>query len=176
MKKHKQLTAADRKAIEILLKEKYKLGEIANKLDYHKSTISREVKRRKTPAGYIGWVAQVDYEKKRKRCKQKKKLDNTKLANYVVSKIKAGWSPEQVVGRINLENIYEPVCIETIYTYIYSDPVCVRESIYQYLRFGRKRRRKWKGRKTHKIKIPNRVSIHTRPVNFCLIKNIEICL
>lgn len=35
--------------------------------------------------------------------------------------------------------------------------------IYQYLRRGKKKRTKWKGRKTHKCKIPNRVSISRRP-------------
>lgn len=163
MKNYKQLTAADRKAIEILLKDKYKVKEIANKLGYDKGTIYREIRKRETPAGYISWVAQVDYEKKRKRCKQKKKLDDRKLGNYVISKIKDGWSPDQIAGRIKLDGIYETVSIETIYTYIYTDSVCVRESIYQYLRFGRKKRRKWQGRKTQRSKIPNRVSIHTRP-------------
>ena len=43
---HKQLTAADRKAVEILLKEKYTFSSIANKIGVDKSTICREVNKR----------------------------------------------------------------------------------------------------------------------------------
>jgi len=45
---HKQLTAADRKAIEVLLKEKYTFSSIANKIGVDKSTICREVNKRST--------------------------------------------------------------------------------------------------------------------------------
>ncbi len=56
------------------------------------------------------------------------------------------------------------VCPETIYQWLYSDTWAYdQEKLYQYLRWGRKKRRsKTKGRRVHKSKIPNRVSIHQR--------------
>ena len=52
---------------------------------------------------------------------------------------------------------------ETIYQWIYTSIYAVAEKLYQYLRLGRKKRKKQAGRKVHSHKIPNRISIHTRP-------------
>lgn len=71
---NKQLTAADRGAIETLLNKKYNLSEIADAIGFHKSTISREINRRCTPNGYRALVAQLNYERNRKQFKQRKKL------------------------------------------------------------------------------------------------------
>ena len=163
--KHTHLTAADRGAIEVLLKKKYTQVEIAKTIVVDKSTVSREIKQRSTPKGYIAWVAQIDYEKKRKRCRQKKKMDNPKRQAYVTSRLQLGWSPEQISGRLEHEgknDLY--VCKETIYQWLYEDGWAYRqESLYQYLRLGRKKRMKHNGRRRHRGKIPNRVSIHKRP-------------
>ena len=45
---NKQITAAERKAIEVLLKENYTPSSIAKKLGFHRSTILRH-KRHRTP-------------------------------------------------------------------------------------------------------------------------------
>ncbi|MGH7238464.1 MAG: IS30 family transposase [Candidatus Saccharimonadales bacterium] len=51
-----------------------------------------------------------------------------------------------------------------IYEWIYTSAYAIAEKLYQYLRCGKKRRTKRKGRKSQRCKIPNRVSIHERPV------------
>lgn len=161
---NKQLTAADRKAIEILLNEKYTFSSIANKLKVDKSTICREVNNRSTPVGYFADTAQSDYETNREKTGRKKKLNLSITQNYVLSKIMEGWSPEQISGRMKLENRTDHLCMETIYSWIYSDPICVKDKIYQYLRLGKKRRTKHNGRKTKSLKILNKMSIHQRPL------------
>ncbi|GHU80812.1 hypothetical protein FACS1894191_6880 [Clostridia bacterium] len=55
------------------------------------------------------------------------------------------------------------VCAETIYEWIYTSTWAIAEKLSQYLRLGRKKRKKRAGRKVHSHKIPNRVSIHKRP-------------
>lgn len=103
MTKPKQLTAACRKAIEVLLSEKYTVSVIARKLEVHKSTISREVARCKKIGMYDAQIAQWNFESNRKHSGKKKKLDITATQQYVVEHIIFGWSPEQISGRTKLE-------------------------------------------------------------------------
>lgn len=161
--KYKQITAADREIIEVLLSENYSTSQIAKKLGFNRSTICREIKNRSNPKGYSAFTAQCNYEDCRKRCVKVRKLGNSTTQNYVYEKLTAGWSPEQISGRMKLEQRVDYVCHETIYNFIYTNPVWKKDSMYQYLRLGKKKRVSWKGRKTHKSKIPNRVSIHKRP-------------
>ncbi len=162
--KYNQLTAADRGAIEVLLHKNYTLTEIAKEIGFSKSTVSREIKQRSTPKGYVAWSAQLNYETKRKRCRQKKKLNQSKTQKYVVSRLQKGWSPEQIAGRMKLEARVDRVCHETIYDWLYEDSWAHdEEKLYQYLRYGQKKRKKQNGRSVHRSKIPNRVSIHKRP-------------
>lgn len=162
--KYNQLTAADRGAIEILLQQNYTLTAIAKAIGFSKSTVSREINQRSTPRGYVAWAAQLNYETKRKRCKQKKKLNRSKTQKYIVSRLQRGWSPEQIAGRMKLKERDDRVCHETIYAWIYKDKWAHEdEKLYQYLRYGQKKRKKQNGRSVHRSKIPNRVSIHQRP-------------
>lgn len=165
---YKQITVADRKAIEVLLNEKYTISSIARKLGVDKSTICREINKRSTPTGYYADIAQINYDIKRSKCKKKTKLADSKTQAYVIEKLKCGWSPDTIRGRIKLCIDPETIdlvlcCNETIYNWIYTNPYCIREKLHQYLKQGKKRRTKHSGRKTKKELIPNRVSIHQRP-------------
>jgi len=162
--KYKQITAADRGAIEILLKKDYTASNIAKILGRHKSTICREINQRSTPSGYFAQEAHLDYESKRVKCKPKRKLSNTNINNYIFDKLQRGYSPEQISGRLKYEQHEYYVCHETIYSFIYSDSYCIEEKFFQYLRYGYKKRKKHNGRSVHHSKIPNRVSIHDRPI------------
>lgn len=163
MKEYKQLTVAERNKIEILLQQEYSVTAIANALGVNKSTISREIKKRSCPKGYFSKVAQIDRKEKQKNSGKKKILSNWKYRSYVINRLIDGWSPEQISGRLKLEQSDWYVCPETIYKFIYEDEYSKDIKLYQYLRQGKKRRIKWKGRKTKTERIPNRVSIHQRP-------------
>lgn len=163
MKKYKQLTVAQRGKIEVLHLKKYSLSEIALTIGVHKSTVSREIKKRCVPNGYFADIAQIDYEDKRENCHKVKILENSTRRSYVIDKLKRGWSPETISGRLKYEKSNWNICPETIYQFIYGDNYCKSEKLYQYLKYGRKRRIKWKGRKSKIDRIPNRVSIHQRP-------------
>lgn len=161
---HKQLTAADRIAVEVLLKEKYTFSSIANKIGVDKSTICREVNKRSTPAGYFSDVAHLNYKTHWSKTGRKKKLDCPFTQDHVYKYILLGWSPEQISGRMKLEGRQDCVCKETIYNWIYSDKVCIKDKIYQYLRQGKRRRTKQYGRRTKSSKILNKLSINQRPL------------
>jgi IS30 family transposase len=165
------LTAAQRGNIETLLQEKYTNKDIAMRVGKDTSTIGREITRGADGAGiYRAFVAQVAYEANRKRSKQIPKLDhpaNHRLRSAVVACIERGWDPSQVAGRLRDDPQWHDlpafVCAETIYHWIYTSAYAIAEKLYQYLRFGKKKRTKQRGRNAHRSKIPNRVSIHARP-------------
>jgi len=168
---HKKLTAANRGAIEVLLRNKYTFSQIARELGVHRSTVCREVNNRSDPNGYDSELAQLNYESKQINSRKHTKLNHPSLKNMIYYLLQEGWSPEQISGRLKYENNPNYVCHETIYRFIYSDPLCIEDKLFQYLRYGRKKRRKQTGRSVRKQKtpnIPNRVSIHNRPeiVNF----------
>lgn len=164
MKKQKELTAADRKAIEVLLRSNFTSKRIAESLGVHKSTICREIKKRSTPNGYFAWTAQLGYEKAKSRRKKESILSYSKYRDYVLERLVWGWSPEEISGRLREVDKLFDICPETIYRFIYNDKYCKENKIYGYLRRGKRRRTKQNGRSAKKSKIPNRVSIHTRAV------------
>lgn len=160
---YKHLTAAVRGAMDALLREKYTQKEVAGKLGVSESTISRELKKRGTPSGYYADIAQSHYERARTNSKQRRKCLYSKRQKYIAKKLALGWSPEQIAGRLKERKSSLYVCKETIYQFLYSDTWAKQEKLYQYLRYGRKKRKKQTGRGVHRSKIPNRVSIHDRP-------------
>lgn len=163
MKNHKKLTAANRGTIEALLHKHFTPLEISKEIGCHKSTICREIKRNGSPNGYLAKYAQANSKTQQKHCRRRRILDYSRNRDHVIERLLIGWSPEQIAGRLKYVEQIFTVSIETIYNFVYTDPYCKENKIYQYLRFGRKRRKKQSGRKVQKQRIPNRVSIHERP-------------
>lgn len=159
-KQFKQLTYDDRVVLTHLLKQGVRKSEIAKQLGKHRSSIYREIKRNSYSKGYLCLYA--DKKLKKRRLRKYKLFENEPLREYVLDKLKANWSPEQIAGRLRLENNGDTIlCHETIYRYLYSD-YGIRNKYYQFLR----RKRLWRmprvSRKQH-LKIPNRIGIHERP-------------
>lgn len=165
----KHLTDKDRVRIEVLLKEGFRPSSIAKKLGVNRSTISREVKIRGTPTGYHAEIAQINYKIKRKKCRPKRIIEETPAGSHVIEKIRAGWSPETISGRLKLEIEFglrkenEFINPESIYQFVYESDFGKKEKLYEYLRRGKKHRTKKHGRKSQKSIIPNRVFIDLRP-------------
>lgn len=162
-----QLTAADRGRIESLLTLQYSDLAIARKLGRDKSTIWRERQRGTNHTGiYSAEFAQAAYEQRRRRCYNPPKLTKySELGEYVVDRIKTGWEPHQIAGRLKATNATPRVCAETIYAWVYTSPTNQANCLYQYLRFGKKKRGNHRTyeRTRQRFKLPNRVSIHERP-------------
>jgi IS30 family transposase len=142
--------------------DKNSMREIARRLMRSHSTISREIKRNMynyyIPTYYPN-PAQTMYESRiRNRCKPIL-LKSKKTQNYVKSKIKIGWTPQIISGRLKLEGKLKYVCHESIYQFIYKES----KELIEYLpRKHKKRRKKYPTRK-YKSKIPNKISILDRP-------------
>lgn len=156
----RQLTSADWIVICHLVKAGLSRNKIARQLDFHRSTIYRELARNGIRIDYLPIVAERKLQERHRRSFKLNR--DKKLRSYIFEKLQLSWSPEQIAGRLKLENNGKSIiCHETIYAYLYSD-YGIRNKYYHYLR----RKREWRYPKIsrHKrIKIPNRLSIHERP-------------
>lgn len=160
-----KLTPKERDKISVWLAEKQSLREISRCLNRSVSTISDEIKRNSINGIYQAISAQeISVERNRNSRKQNPRK-HVWITNYVVDKLRSGWSPEQIAGRLKRENNGKSIiCHETIYQLIYSTEK-KQERLSQYL----VRNHKYRGRKKYnwlpRRGIAGRVSIHKRPQN-----------
>ena len=127
-KKGSFLNYEDRKLIMEMIKEGYRITEIADKLGVHRSTLYYEFKRCQCNDDYSKYdadLAQQRYEQKLKsRGTQKEKIKkDAKLANYIEDKIvNDGYSPKRIVKELNetgrWKEFHTKVCTTTVYRYI----------------------------------------------------------
>ena len=167
---YRQLNEHNRVRIEVYLNEGKSQYEIAQLLKVHRSTISREIKSRGgIIRGYTADFAQSDYEASKKNCGIRSKMESPVIGPFVIEKIKQGWSPETISGRlrkeikdgIRLKEDY--INYESIYQFIYDSIYGKQNKLCNYLKQGKKRRTKRNGRKSKHEIILNRVSIENRP-------------
>lgn len=117
----------------VLLRTGHKQSEIAQILDKHPSSVSREIRRNSTVEGkYNCWLAKKNCKAKRLFANRRfrKLRANKKLKRYIIRKLKKYWSPEQIAGRLKLRYGKTILCHETIYQFIYRQ----REDMKKYLR------------------------------------------
>ena len=116
MSHYQHLTISERESIwENKLAGK-SLREIARQTGRSVSTISRELKRNGTSQKYQPSEAQKKYERRRKRCRRKRLLQEGELKDLVVRLLtQQQWSPEQISQRIELERGKKLVSYATIY-------------------------------------------------------------
>jgi len=122
-------------------KERYKLYRF---LQRHRCTIYREIKRNSSSEFYLPDTAHRRAQG-RKHGRYRKIIPDTALYYYILNKLKKGWSPEQISGRMRLQKKPYYVCHETIYRYIYRGRK--NNAWFQYLFRAKPRRGKRKGRK-----------------------------
>lgn len=140
------------------------MREIAKRVGRDHSVVSRELSRNRSPhfvyeAGKAGYFS----ARRAKKTNKRKLLKSAYLREYVVSKLRLGWSPEQISGRIRVEKPEElaglEVSYEAIYQFIYEE----EPWLYHQLRRKKPVRRYQKTRKPQRLKIPERVSVWERP-------------
>jgi IS30 family transposase len=163
MKKQTKLTALERDEIAISLATCVSLRAIARNLNRSVSTISDEVKRNSVEGTYQPHQAQLISEERNRSSRKLNPLKSPFVYSYVVAKLRSGWSPEQIAGRLKKNRKGKTVlCHETIYRYIYSE-TGKEKDLTQYLVRSHGRRRKWHSRNLYQRGIANRTSIRLRP-------------
>ncbi len=156
----KHINQEQRYQIAALKKIGFSNISIAKEIGVHKSSLGRELKRNCDKHSYSGTNSH-QYAMERQNDKPRKKVFTNEMNKYLVEKLEKKWSPEQIKGRCDKEGV-PMVCHETLYQLIWKDKAAGGK-LWNNLRHGHKKYRKRYGSKDHRGKIPNRVSIDTRP-------------
>jgi len=149
--------------LSILLRKGYSYRDIATAIKKSVSAISREVSNNSTQGIYDPVKAERKARLKRQRSKYQgmKIADNPYLEIKVAIGLMAGWSPEEVAGRIAyLNNGQAIISAKSIYKFCYS---ARGQYLCQYLPRRQYHPKKRGAAKPAKILIPNRISINLRP-------------
>jgi len=143
-----------------LLKVECNLTKIACTIGVTKSTVSREIRRNTGHKGYRPKQAHQQTLYRRQHAEKHVRFTE-EVKNDVIKYLEDDWSPEQISGRLKVEN-KAFVSHETIYQFIIDDQKNGGE-LYKHLRLGRKKRRKRIKTNDRRGQIPNRTSIDERP-------------
>lgn len=161
--KYKQLSLEEREKFFSLKEQGLSLRNIGLILNRSHTTLGRELKRN-APYGveYVPCRAQKRYEHRCKKQRSKAPLKSPEILLYVREKLRIGWSPGTISGRLLLDK-GQHIHPETIYRYIYKKGNR-KEHLEQYLTLKRKRRMKLEGRRPKRLnRIQNALSIEQRP-------------
>lgn len=173
MKKHHVcLSRKDRERIEFWLQNNVSAAEIARRLGYHRSTITRELQRGRDSQGKYKFNCAEKKSTKRMRSRvlgKRKILKSGELKRYIESHIVLTWSPTQIATK--LKELYTDTSMhishEAIYQYIYVLPKgTLKKTLCEGLRQSRKYRRTQRQEKQDEEmrgKIKDMLSIHERP-------------
>lgn len=165
MKHTQKLTAQERDLIAICYSQGISIRQIAIQLHRHHATVIREVKRNRFGNHYVAIHAHALARKRKARAGKRHPLKNPWLYASVLERLRWGWSPEQIAGRLKREyprDQAKQLCHETIYRFIYAGSNS-DQGLWEYLPWKRKKRKQRTGRIVHRSRIPERVSIHERP-------------
>lgn len=203
MSTHIKFTHTERVLLGQWKKEGLSNSACARRLNRHVGTIGRELKRNRirVHVGKNDWqiiyeplhAHTVAQERKLNAWQVKQPLKNKQMYAYVMRKLRYGWSPEQIAGRLKHLHPHDTswhICHETIYQFIYKPKSDVSRTevkrrqvldnrrtgnngtvtvtdydrpLWEFLRRKQVKRRKRSGRKVHRVRIPDRISIHDRP-------------
>ena len=158
MRGYTQLTQEERYQIYILKKAEYSQTQIAELLERDKSTISRELRRNRGLKGYRPRQAH-NLALRRRYDKAQPRIGNP-VWQLVEALIRDEWSPEQIVGRVEMEQGVS-ISHEWIYQHVYTDKRS-GGNLYRFLRCQKVRRKRY-GLYSRRGTIPNQVSIDERP-------------
>ena len=163
MKKHNKITAQERDQIAVLLSSGTSVRSVARQLGRSHSSILAEIKRNSFGGKYQAIKAQELSQRRNRTSRATNPLKNSRVYSYVCDKLRRGWSPEEISGKLREDNNGKTIiCHETIYRYIYSQQGRKR-NLREYLVRGHQYRRKWYARKSYRRGIPDRVSLDLRP-------------
>jgi len=161
-KSFKFLTSEEREIISLLTAQKCSIRHIAKVLGRSPSTLSREFKRPETvmhKGCYYAVSTIENIRQKRLKTRKARICDNRTIREYIVKKLKLGWSPE-IISNTILADIGYSIGKDAIYDFIYKG----NNHYAIYLTRQHLGRKKQKKNKTKRTLIPNRVDIDFRPL------------
>ena len=164
---YRHLDLDQRRTLFRLVEARTPVGEIAQRLGRHPSTIYRELGRnrfRDGDRGFCGYfpLNAQDLARRRRQRRRKLAMDDG-LREHVVGRLRDGWSPQQIAGRLKQQaDGGASVCHETIYRHVYG-PEGREDGLYRHLPKARRRRGSRHGRRPRGTPIPRERWIENRP-------------
>ena len=143
--RYEQLSLEERCSIARLREAGQSIRQVAAALDRPPSTIARELKRNSgSKAGYQ--PAYADQQAKARRWSGSRLERDDELRDLVLDRLDAGWSPEQIAGRLARDIGHAVISYESIYRFIYAQ--IRRTNDYSWRRYlpRGKSKRGWRGR------------------------------
>lgn len=136
--------------------------KIAERLGRDVSTIGRELRRHGSrPAGYAPGLAQDRADTRACGHKSASGFRSDARRLHILEKLQAGWSPEQIAGRLKQEQSSLYLCTESIYQWIYSKEGRAGRWCH-YLHRRHKQRLPRYSRKSKRDRILSVTSVHAR--------------
>lgn len=122
MRNYTQFSIEEREKIQKGLWEGRSLRDIAHELNRSPSSISREV-RRNLPQQHRQYTPRIAQERAHRTTIERgkrRRLKHPMIQRYVVAKLRNGYSPEQIAGRLPQDRPGHTVSHEAIYQFIYA--------------------------------------------------------
>jgi transposase, IS30 family len=163
-RRYDQLSLEQRCEIARLQADGCSVRQIAAALDRSPSTISREIKRNR--GKLVGYKPTYAQERTRARRWKGSRLDREPfLRRAVMDRLKCGWSPEQIAGRLARESGRKVISYESIYRFVYAQMKRSKDYRWRHLLPRGKSKRGFRGRKggSSATFIEGRVSLAERP-------------
>ena len=95
----RHLTLEERERVSQMVHAHRSQAEIARRLKRHPSTISRELRRNRSPNGYWAVSAQGKADARRSNRPWTCKMERPEVASYVRQRLRQRWSPDEIAGR-----------------------------------------------------------------------------
>jgi IS30 family transposase len=162
-KTYRQLNPNERDILAVLKSKGESLREIARVLKRSPSTLSRELKRNAPPVYtgyYLAHKAQERANKRKHESHGRQRLKSDSTRRYVEKRLRLGWSPELIAGRLAIDRPGQAVSHEAIYQWVYEEATHLILSL---VRAHRKRKHRGYSRRHKTSHIPERTSIQERP-------------
>ena len=161
---YEQFSLEERCTLSRLCQAGKTIRQIAAIMDRAPSTIMRELQRnRGTQVGYQ--PAYAEQQAKSRRWKGSRLLRDPDLQDRVLTRLKQGWSPAQVAGRLKKESKRQVISYESIYRFIDAQIRRTKDYSWRHYLPRGKSKRGWRGQKggSPVDHIEGRVSIERRP-------------
>jgi len=144
-RRYEQLSLEERCEIARLQAAGASIRQIAADLHRAPSSIAREIKRNRSRGGYKPSFAQ---EQTRARRWAGSRLDrDSELRRAVLKRLRRGWSPEQIAGRLRCDQAPKRISYESIYRFIYAQIARTKDYSWRQYLPRAKSKRGWRGRR-----------------------------
>ena len=160
MDNYSHLSLDERQVLYALKLQGTPIADIARQLNRDRSSLYRELKRHGTESAYNPITAERKAIATRSQPRLCKIERYSTLRQYVMQRLKMGWSPEQIAGRLRRKKSKYAICHETIYQFIYRKK---NKKLYRLLPLKKPKRRRQYARKTQECRFGNRRIITERP-------------